>query len=79
MNGKERKKFIRNDSEFRGFVVAHLENLKERFDEHLDSEMNELKLIAARLTSMENWKIKITTISGVIGTVLGFLLSKIDL
>ena len=79
MNGKEREKFIRSDSEFRGFVVATLDGIKERFDTHLTSEMEELKTINIRLLKMENWKLKVTTVSGVIGTILGFILSKINI
>lgn len=86
MNGKEREKFIRSDSEFRGFVIAHLEGLKEKLNDHLDSEMEQLKMISERignleirLVGIENWKLKVTTISGVIGTILGFILSKINL
>jgi len=79
MNGKEREKFIRSDSEFRGFVVATLDGIKERFDTHLTSEMEELKTINIRLLKMENWKLKVSTTAGIIGTVLGFILSKINI
>lgn len=52
---------------------------KERFDSHLLQEMEELKSINQRLLGIENWKLKVTTLAGAIGTILGFILSKIHL
>ena len=78
----EREKIIRNEAEFRGYTHRKLEDLCERFDEmkkdfenHLEKEMKMLEIFSERLKELENWKIKVGTISSMIGGLVGFFVS----
>lgn len=80
----EREKSIREQGEFKGIVVATLtsiqreqEDMRLSLEKHLEEEMVELKIFNERLLHLENWKIKVVTLSSVIGTILGFVLNLV--
>lgn len=79
---QDREKSIREDGQFQGMVIATLKAIqKEQVDvavaliKHLEEEMIELKEFNVRLQKLENWKIKVATVSGVAGSVATFIIS----
>ena len=84
MKSFEQTKVIREDGEFRGMVIATLksiqkdsQDLKVNLTNHLEEEMIELKEFNQRLKKLEGWKIQVTAMSSVIGTIIGFALNKL--
>lgn len=82
MNNNERDNFINNEAAFRGYVLATLDNIKNNSTEfhdelsnHLRAEMIELKEFNTRLAALENWKLKVTAMSGTISVVLTFIIN----
>ena len=82
MDSLEREKFIRDDAQFRGWIMAKLESVekeqkdsREELKSHLDEEMIELKEFNKRLVGLENWKTKITVMSSTISAIIGFAFS----
>lgn len=76
----DRERMIKDEAEFRGYVVAKLESLdefKESFKEHLSSEMDKLDTVNDRLKALENWKIKTTAMSSLIAAGFTFFVSRI--
>ena len=77
MNGVDREKYIRNDSEFRGWVLAKLENIEKEIINHKKDEMEKLVDINIRLGGLENWKVKVSGIAAGVGAVMGFIINKL--
>lgn len=82
MDNSEREKYIREESEFKGMVLANLKYIQKEasdfkiaLEKHLEEEMIELREFNERLLQIENWKIKVVALSSATGTVLGFLIS----
>ena len=78
----EREKLIRDDAQFRGWMIGKLESVekeqkssREELKSHLDEEMIELKEFNMRLAELENWRIKTSVISSTIGAIIGFVFS----
>lgn len=76
MNGTDREKYIRSDSEFKGFVLAKLEDIEREIKSHKTEEMETLNKIEIRLSKIENWKVKVSATAGIVGAIAGFLVNK---
>jgi len=80
MNGHEKQKYVDNSAEFRGYVIAKLENFETfvgAFHKHTEDEMDELRRMNERLRKLENWKLQVSTLASAIGAVVGFTLTKL--
>lgn len=66
MNGNDREKYIRDDSEFRGWMLANIE--------HLQSEVD---LLRGDMVELKTWKVRVTTLSSAVGAIIGFIVSKV--
>ena len=78
MTTQEYDRYIHDAAEFRGYVVAKLESFEKftvAFEKHTEDEMATLEKMNDRLRELENWKLKVMTLSSAVGALVGFLTS----